>query len=131
MYKKTIWLLFNVIVVVMAVVLKNSSYYFISILSNAFLYDGFLEVCRNLLEQKVTLKELYKAYIKYETPNPVALKISLQLFFGVKFIAETVIKFNYKFDINNFNKYPVDCATFVIGVCLIICLLRNVKKFDN
>jgi hypothetical protein len=110
----------------LAVINDNIFLYLISALSFRFLYASFLVTFKNFLKKNISLRALFKEYNKFGQAS-VPFIIFFQMFFGIKFILGTLIKFKFV----SLYQYPAECLLLVIGIFLIICVFKNVINFDS
>jgi hypothetical protein len=130
------WLIFNFVIIILSVIFENTVFggfslilYLVSVLSIAFLYDSFLATFKDFLKKKVAFKALYKEYSKFEIPTSITLKIFLQMFFGIKFVLDPLLK--YKFEFINIYQHFVDYLGLVLGAILIVFMFKNIIKFNR
>ncbi|HEY5562290.1 MAG TPA: aminoglycoside phosphotransferase family protein [Clostridiaceae bacterium] len=130
--KKIIWMLFNTIIITLDVILNNSFSAFIpliSFLSIPFLYGSFLISFKDFLKKKMTLKALYKEYSKVGNFTLTTLKIVFQMFYGLKFVLEPLLR--YKLEFSSLYRYPWEYSLSVLGVYLLYCSIKNILKFES
>ena len=125
MYKKIIWTICNLIIMFLSAIYHSSVLFIVPIISMPFLYDGFLDSIKGLKNNKITKKELYYEYCKYQAFTAIKLEIYFKIFFAPLIIVESLIKFNIS------SLYQTNTLILIGGIALIISLFRDIIKFNN
>jgi len=121
MYRNIIWAICNLIIMFLSSIYNGSSFLFIvPIISMPLLYDGFSDSIRDLKNKRITKKELYHEYCKYQAFTPIKIVIYLKVFFAPVLIINALQKITFS------SLYQSNTLILIGGILIIISLFIDI-----